>query len=91
MRLIKKNQPSNQIVGDFLRKKRKEKMISGTEMGRLIHVSQQQVSRYENGKTNLTIEVLSNYLTILNISWIDFIYSVGLESELKLNKEENYY
>ncbi|MEQ5149856.1 helix-turn-helix domain-containing protein [Providencia stuartii] len=43
--------------------------LTGKELGQLMHVSQQQVSRYEAGVTNLTISQLNQYLMVLGISW----------------------
>lgn len=50
--------------------------MTGKELGQLMHVSQQQVSRYEAGVTNLTISQLNQYLMVLGISWQDLIRNV---------------
>ncbi|MEX5869443.1 helix-turn-helix domain-containing protein [Providencia hangzhouensis] len=36
-------------VGNYLRKSRKEKNMTGKQLAELINISQQQVSRYETG------------------------------------------
>lgn len=46
-------------------------------MARLLNVSQQKISRYESGKTQLTLNLVSSYLKIFNISWEDFIYELN--------------
>ncbi|WP_432653001.1 helix-turn-helix domain-containing protein [Providencia stuartii] len=55
--------------GFFLRENRLKVNLTGKELGQLMHVSQQQVSRYEAGVTNLTISQLNQYLMVLGISW----------------------
>ncbi|EMI5490525.1 helix-turn-helix transcriptional regulator [Providencia stuartii] len=62
--------------GFFLRENRLKVNLTGKELGRLMHVSQQQVSRYEVGVTNLTISQLNQYLMVLGISWQDLIRNV---------------
>ncbi|MBQ0668234.1 helix-turn-helix domain-containing protein, partial [Providencia rettgeri] len=37
------------LLGNYLRKARVSKGLSGNELGSVIHLSQQQVSRYELG------------------------------------------
>ena len=67
---------SNKIssyAGSFLRKARKEKNMTGKELARLMNVSQQQISRYETGKTNLTLDQLSLLLVFLDKTWSDVI------------------
>ncbi|ENB9463746.1 helix-turn-helix domain-containing protein [Providencia sp. wls1943] len=69
-------QDLNKKLGLFLRENRLKVNLTGKELGRLMHVSQQQVSRYEAGVTNLTISQLNQYLMVLGISWQDLIRNV---------------
>ncbi|EKT60740.1 helix-turn-helix domain-containing protein [Providencia burhodogranariea] len=48
----------NQIVGKEIRKRRKKLGLSGIELAELIGISQQQISRYERGECNITLENL---------------------------------
>ncbi|HEC8329734.1 TPA: helix-turn-helix transcriptional regulator [Providencia rettgeri] len=63
-------------LGQFLRDARIKQSLSGKELGKLINVSQQQVSRYERGKTSISIETMDSILTILDKSWADFCCEV---------------
>lgn len=70
---------SNKIsyyAGRFLRKARKDKNMTGQQLAKLMHVSQQQISRYETGKTKLTFEMMDTILTVFNKSWRDFFNTV---------------
>ncbi|MDK3009847.1 helix-turn-helix transcriptional regulator [Providencia rettgeri] len=64
-------------AGVFLRKSRKEKNLTGKQLAKLMHVSQQQISRYETGKTSLTIDQLSQLLNILDnkLGWTNNVCS----------------
>ncbi|HHR6038862.1 TPA: helix-turn-helix domain-containing protein [Providencia alcalifaciens] len=63
-------------IGKFLRKARKRQSLTGRQMGRLMQLSQQQISRYERGETGINIETLDIMLSILGLSWFDFLFSV---------------
>ncbi|HCZ8414367.1 TPA: helix-turn-helix transcriptional regulator, partial [Proteus mirabilis] len=39
----------------------------------ILNVSQQQISRYENGTTNITVTLLNKILMILDSSWSEFL------------------
>ncbi|HBO24795.1 MAG TPA: XRE family transcriptional regulator [Providencia sp.] len=66
----------NEAVGRFVRESRSAKSLTGAEFGKLIHVSQQQISRYENGICGLNIETLENILIALDIEWQEFYRKV---------------
>ncbi|EJD6501368.1 helix-turn-helix transcriptional regulator [Providencia rettgeri] len=66
----------NISASSILKKMRKNLGITETELAKKLKISQQQVSRYENGKTSLTLERISTYLSILEIEWPDFIAEV---------------
>lgn len=58
-------------VGLFLKKARKEKKLSGRELAKIISVSQQQISRYENGKNSMSLSLINKLLIIFDKSWDD--------------------
>lgn len=62
-------------IGQFLRYSRRERSLSGKELGNLLNISQQQISRYERGVTSMNIETLDCILYALDKSWADFFYS----------------
>lgn len=63
----------NKKIGFFIRNKRKRMDITGKDLGVMLNVSQQQVSRYENGITNITVTMLNDILEILDVSWEEFL------------------
>lgn len=77
----------NQIVGKEIRKRRKNLGLSGMELADLIGISQQQVSRYERGECNITLENLFSLAKALEVSLIYFLsdelFSIETKSELK--------
>lgn len=60
----------------FLKSARIEKSLTGTELGKLLNLSQQQISRYENGLCKISVDMLNNYLKVLDKDWSDYFYSV---------------
>ncbi|HEF8771264.1 helix-turn-helix domain-containing protein [Providencia manganoxydans] len=63
-------------IGSFLKKARKSQSLTGHQLGRLMQVSQQQISRYERGESGINIETLDVMLDILGKSWSEFFFSV---------------
>ncbi len=45
-------------IGNFIREFRIKKDLTGLQLGNLLNVSQQQISRYEHGKMRINIETL---------------------------------
>lgn len=70
----------NKSVGSFLKNNRNLSGLSGQEVSKLMRLSQQQISRYENGQSSLTVYQLSMYLKVLDLTWLDFVFSV-IENE----------
>ena len=56
------------LISDF-----RTKNLSWNDLGDMLGVSQQQVSRYEQGKTELTLVEVNNIATMFNMSTWDFI------------------
>lgn len=63
----------NQCVGIVLRELRKCKGLSGAELAKLVGLSQQQISRYESGKNQVTLYMLFEILMALEVSIEKFI------------------
>lgn len=66
----------NLFIGSYFRRKRKSKKISGKQLGIMLNLSQQQISRYENGNTPFTIELMIKLSEILNINTIELFKSI---------------
>ncbi|EKT56095.1 helix-turn-helix domain-containing protein [Providencia burhodogranariea] len=65
----------------YLRLSRVEKSLTGTDLGKLLNLSQQQISRYENGQSAISINSLEAYLKVLGKNWMDYFDSVILGNE----------
>ncbi|HHN8583331.1 MULTISPECIES: helix-turn-helix domain-containing protein [Providencia] len=63
----------NKKIGCFIKNKRKKLDITGKDLGIMLNVSQQQISRYENGITKITVTLLNDILIILETSWDEFL------------------
>ncbi|MBN6367817.1 helix-turn-helix transcriptional regulator, partial [Providencia rettgeri] len=74
----------NSAASSFLKKLRKQNGITEGELAILLKISQQQVSRYENGKTQLTIGRVSQYLEIFGLDWNYFTNEV-IKNAKRLN------
>lgn len=70
-------------IGFFLKSSRRSKSLSGSELGRMLNLSQQQISRYERGVHPINIEMLHCFLIALDKNWSDFFYSVLLDESEK--------
>ncbi|EJD6501375.1 helix-turn-helix transcriptional regulator [Providencia rettgeri] len=55
--------------------------ITGKDLGMMLNVSQQQISRYENGITKITVTLLNDILIILETSWDEFLSYNGLSDK----------
>lgn len=71
----------NKKVGRFLRRRRLAVGLTGAELARILHLSQQQISRYECGVTSMTLYQLTAFMLVLEGSWEAFAEDVmGCES-----------
>lgn len=59
---------ANKYLGTLLKLRRKELGISGIELSKVLNVSQQQISRYENGLTNFNIVILFRFFLALKMT-----------------------
>lgn len=77
----------NENAGRLLRSLRCQLGISGEELGGIIGLSQQQVSRYERGESELTLGQLQRFSEALNMSIWEFVGKLYLI--FYLDKENN--
>lgn len=64
------------VIGQEIKTLRKSKGITGYELGSIIKLSQQQISRYENGDSAIPLDTLILILRVFNISPEKFIHRV---------------
>lgn len=76
-------EPLRKIIGKYIKEARINKSLSGEQLGLLLDVSQQQISRYENAETSINIETLYVILQKLDKNWGDFYINVIREYENK--------
>lgn len=62
--------------GAYLRYVREQKRLSGSELAKRLNVSQQQVSRYENGVTTVNLLMMSKMVHALDLRWDELIHQV---------------
>lgn len=72
----KEQKSLNEKVGQYLKETRMNKDLSGKDLGVLLNISQQQISRYERGQNQITLDKLELMLSALEITWSDFIDSI---------------
>lgn len=83
---MKSNQKLLCDVGVLIRTLRKEKGMSGVDLGVAIGISQQQVSRYENAKSEISITTVFNILSVFNMTPTEFftrLYENNNNSEIE--------
>lgn len=68
-------------IGGRIRKKRKEKNLTQSELGKLVNVSSQVISNWERGYTGLSHDDIAKLATALDVS-TDFL--LGNDSKEKL-------
>ncbi|WP_413492398.1 helix-turn-helix domain-containing protein [Morganella psychrotolerans] len=64
------------LIGNELSRIRKSKKISGTELGEMIGISQQQMSRFERGYTRMDLGTMVCILYQLDISLFQFFFEI---------------
>ncbi|MEQ4626114.1 helix-turn-helix domain-containing protein [Providencia manganoxydans] len=55
---MRENDPLSNNIGKMLKSYRRRTGLTGSELAKRINVSQQQISRYENGINNITFDKL---------------------------------
>ncbi|HGN0870404.1 TPA: helix-turn-helix domain-containing protein [Providencia alcalifaciens] len=62
--------------GCYLRYVREQKRLTGTELGTRLNLSQQQVSRYEQGLTTVNLLMMRKMVHALDLQWDELIHQV---------------
>lgn len=78
-------------VGQEIYRIRRSRVMTGKELAIQLNVSQQQVSRYERGICNITVDTLILILNVLNVSIDEFFKHVYLNiSDINGKVDESY-
>ncbi len=64
------------IVGNELRKLRKQKKLTVRQVGDMLGVHNSTVSKWETGYNSITAKELMRYLDLLGVSYSEFIRAV---------------
>ncbi|EPL6456457.1 helix-turn-helix domain-containing protein [Providencia rettgeri] len=78
----------NKSVSIILRDMRVKSGLTEKKIAELLNISQQQVSRHENDKANLTLVKISEYLAIYDMSWGQFLTKVQILDEKFMYKNK---
>lgn len=68
---MRENDLLSNNIGQMLKSYRRRTGLTGTELAKRINVSQQQISRYENGVNNITFDKLIILFNALNMNRYD--------------------
>ncbi|MDR2225323.1 MAG: helix-turn-helix transcriptional regulator [Providencia sp.] len=66
--MLKKENNISKLIGGRIKKIRREKGISGAELGKMLQISQQQISRYERGINHISVDCLYQISVILDVN-----------------------
>ena len=64
---------NSQEIGDQIRRLRRERGISQTELAEKLNISFQQVQKYENGKSKISVDRIFQIVEVLNIPLYDLV------------------
>lgn len=76
------------IIGRRLKALRLKHALNGMQLGKILGISQQQVSRYENGVTTLSIDTIVIICLYFNLSLREFLAPLMVLTENE-NKNES--
>lgn len=66
----------DQVVGNELRKLRKQKRLTVRKVGEMLDIHNSTVSKWETGVNSITAKELMRYLDLLGVSYSEFIKAV---------------
>jgi transcriptional regulator with XRE-family HTH domain len=75
-----------QKIGEGIRVKRKIMGLSQADLGNSIGITYQQVQKYENGQSNVNLEMLSKICNTLNVNVSEFL--ITLDNVVQDNEKE---
>lgn len=91
--MLKKENNISKLIGARIKNIRKEKCISGAQLGKMLQLSQQQISRYERGINQISVDCLYQISVILDV---DVLLLLDIKPEdtyipiFNLKKHETY-
>lgn len=79
---LSQDQHSSLLVGQRIRKIRRDRGLTGQQLGRLLALSQQHVSRIENGSVRLNVDQLQQASLVLEVTLDELLLGVGYQSKV---------
>lgn len=77
---MKKTEPTlDENIGRLIRELRIQKNLTTSDLGHMIGISQQQVSRYERGTSAFSLELIKKFAYIFNMTiwqFMDLVYII---------------
>jgi transcriptional regulator with XRE-family HTH domain len=70
---IEKTRMNSREIGDQIRRLRREKGISQIELAEKLNISFQQVQKYENGKSKISVDRIFQIVEVLSIPIYDLV------------------
>ncbi|MGJ3356005.1 helix-turn-helix domain-containing protein [Providencia sp. Je.9.19] len=85
------NDTINTLVSHYFKRKRHECGLTGKQMGELLCVSQQQISRYERGVTSIPLSVMVFFLNSYAFNLNDFFNYIleGVNAHYNITADKN--
>ncbi|WP_300004056.1 helix-turn-helix transcriptional regulator [uncultured Cedecea sp.] len=82
----------NMLMSSYFKSKRLERGLTGKQMGKLLCVSQQQISRYERGETVIPLSFMVFFLNSYAFNLNDFFdyISNGIAARYNLEVDDDY-
>ena len=78
-------------LGDYIKQKRQELKLTQAELGKLLHITPQGLSNYENGKSKIPLSLVLDLCLYLKININDFfIMSSSLENDTSNFSKYNF-
>ncbi len=76
----------NKLAGKYIKKNRLKKGLTGVQLGKLLYISQQQISRYERGKNNISLSLIILFNNKIGLETEDFLAYISSEKENEINQ-----
>ena len=93
---IKKTEPTlDENIGRLIKELRIQKNFTASDLGHIIGISQQQVSRYERGISAFSLELIKKFANVFNMTIWQFmdlvyiIYYLDTESRETINNNDD--
>ena len=61
------------MIGENIKAVRKSKQLTQPELANLLGISRNSLSRYENGTSTISTELLDRICQTLNVSYVDLV------------------